>query len=314
MFIQLFIIKNGQIWDYSNNISDITINNTMYDQPGKLEFTINNTADIPMGSLVQLHIDYKNIFKGYVFETTLSESNQILITAYDQMRYLKNEDTLFIENQTASQAFEEICKRMNLQYKIINPSSFKTLPYLHEKKSMFAIIKHMIDETFFNTGKMYMVRDNFGMLEFIDIIEQKTNLIIGYKSIMTGYNYVQSIDKDTYNRIKLIRDNEKTKKRDVWIVEDSNTQKKWGILQFHESVDEDATEAQIKELARNILTVKNRITRDLSIRAIGFYNLRAGDGIKIEIPEVIDDWFYLSSVTTTISENYAEMEMEIFIP
>ena len=40
------------------------------------------------------------------------------------------------------------------------------------------------------------------------------------------YTYEKSIDKDVYNQVKLYRDNEKTGKRDVWIVKDSNNIKK----------------------------------------------------------------------------------------
>ena len=43
---------------------------------------------------------------------------------------------------------------------------------------------------------------------------------------------------DTYNRIKLVRKNEKSGRTDVYIHEDTETIRKWGLLQYYAEVDE----------------------------------------------------------------------------
>lgn len=313
MNISLIINKENEAWELKNTVESISLNTGMYDSPGKCEFTLLDTTDYPRGSIVSLVIDEKKVFYGYVFTSSIDSKGRTNIVAYDQLRYLKNQDTIYYEGKTSGQILEDICKRNNLKCKIVDPSSWKVLPYLHDKKTMFEIIKHSLDEAFRMENKLYIIRDNFGVIEHIDVAKQKTNLQIGTNSLLTDFSYQKSIDDDTYNVIKLIRDNKETQKRDVWQSQDSDTIKKWGKLQFLYSVDEHANEEQIKELANNILKVKNRETRKLSLSAIGFYNLKAGDGIKVKIDDVIDEWFYLSSVSTSIKNNMATMDLEVFI-
>lgn len=313
MNIKLLITKDEEVWELKNTVENISLNTSMYDSPGKCEFSLIDAMDYPRGSIVNLIIDDKKVFYGYVFTTSVDSKGRTNIVAYDQMRYLKNQDTVYYEGKTSSQILEDICKRNNLKCKIVDPSNWIILPYLYEKKTMFEIIKHSLDEAFNQENKMYMIRDNFGVIEHVDVSNQKTSLQIGTKSLMTDFTYEKTIDEDTYNVIKLIRDNKETNKRDVWQVQDGESIKKWGKLQYLYDVDEQANEEQIKELANNILKVKNKETRKLSLSAIGFYNLKAGDGIKVKIDGVIDEWFYLSSVTTNISNNMSTMDLEVFI-
>lgn len=313
MNISLKIAKGDQIVELKNTVTNISLSNSMYDSPGKCEFTLLDSSEYPRGSVVQLTVNDQNIFYGYIFISSIDREGKTSITAYDQMRYLKNQDTIYYEGKTASQIFEDVCKKNNLKYKVVNPSKWIILPYLYEKKSMFDIIKHTLDESFRSENKKYMIRDNFGVLEFIDVGEQKTNLQIGTGSLLTDFTYTKSIDEETYNVVKLIRDNQETQKRDVWQVMDSENIKKWGKLQFLSDVDEQANEEQIKELANNILKVKNKETRSLDLSILGFFNIKSGDGIKVKIDNIIDEWFYLSEVTTEISNNMATMGLEVFI-
>lgn len=73
---------------------------------------------------------------------------------------------------------------------------------------------------------------------------------VGDRSIATGYTYESEIDSETYNKIKLVRDNKTTGKRDVYIFQDSNNMTFWGVLQDYETVQEGMNEAQIKERGR----------------------------------------------------------------
>lgn len=313
MNIKLLIAKENEVLDLTNTVEEINVSTSMYDSPGKCEFSLVNNDSYPNGSIVQLLIDDVKFFYGYIFSNEVNNENKTNIVAYDQMRYLKNQDTVYYENKTSAQILEDICRKNNLKCKIVDPSKWVVLGYLHDKKSMFEIIKHSLDETFQMENNLYMIRDNFGTIEHINVINQKTNLQIGTKSLLTEFSFKKSIDDDTYNVVKLIRDNKETQKRDVWQVQDSDTIKKWGKLQYLYNVDEQANEEQIKELANNILKVKNRETRSLSLSTIGFYNLRAGDGIKVTIENVIDEWFYLESVKTSINNNFISTELEVFI-
>jgi hypothetical protein len=313
MNVKLLITKNGEIFDLTNTVEKIKISTSLYDQAGECSFSLVDNSEYPNGSLVEVKIDGIGFFKGYVFKNSISESGITEITAYDQMRYLKNEDTIYYKGLTTAQIFSDICKRNELNHKIVNDNLYINLPYLYDKKSMFDIIKTATDENLRVTGLRYFCRDNFGTLEFLNVNTLKTDLIVGEKSICTGFEYEKSIDDNTYNVVKLYRDNKETEKRDYWQAQDGDNIKRWGKLQYTESVDENANEAQIKELAQNMLKVLNRETRKLDLSIIGFYNLKAGDGIKVELPGV-NEWFFLKSIETTFSNDMCECDLEVFIP
>ena len=51
-----------------------------------------------------------------------------------------------------------------------------------------------------------------------------------------NYDYESSIDENTYNRIKLVYDNEDAGKREVYIAQDSSNINRWGILQYFDAL------------------------------------------------------------------------------
>jgi hypothetical protein len=98
----------------------------------------------------------------------------------------------------------------------------------------------------------------------------------GEGGLMTDYQFSRSIDSDTYNLIKLVRDNKETKKRDVYIAQDSNSIARWGRLQLYEKVDEDSNAARINERLNQLLLLKNREQKTLRLEEIGNIRVRAG--------------------------------------
>ena len=100
---------------------------------------------------------------------------------------------------------------------------------------------------------MFVLWDDFGSLAITDVETAKLDLFVGDGSLATGYTYDQDIDSDTYNKIKLVKDNKTTGKRDVYIYQDSKNMTLWGILQDYETVDESMNEAQIKERGAKML-------------------------------------------------------------
>jgi hypothetical protein len=104
---------------------------------------------------------------------------------------------------------------------------------------------------------------------------------------MTGYEYRTSIDDDSYNQIKLVQENKQTARRDVYVVKDSSTIARWGLLQHYETVDENANAAQITQRAEQLLKLKNRVSRRLTIDAIGDFRVMPGNSVWVET--VLDD-------------------------
>lgn len=72
--------------------------------PGKLTFTVvkDATLNFQEGDPVKLTVDGTPMFYGFVFTKNRGKGNTIDVVAYDQLRYLKNKDTIVDEGLKAS--------------------------------------------------------------------------------------------------------------------------------------------------------------------------------------------------------------------
>jgi len=283
--------QNGELFDISQLVDNIEWTTQMEGQPGKLTFDFikDGSVDFFEGSPVSFKEDNDKIFYGWVFQKDRSKGGKIKVTAYNQLRYMKNTETYIFKGMTSDAIFIKVCQDFKIKYSIVNSSTYIVPNKIHDNKSLFDVVQYGIDKTLIDTGKWYILRDNFGTLEHVDLLSLRTNIIIGDDSLLLDYNYQSSIDSDTANKVKLARDNKTTKKRDVYIVEDTSNQAKWGVLQFHEVVTDDANEAQLKIRAEKILNYKNKVFRKLSLsKCIGSNIVQAGSGIFLSIKELGD--------------------------
>lgn len=311
--------KSGQAYDISELIIDAVWETTLTNQPGKLTFNYidDNKVTISEGSPISFKVDGKGVFFGYIFKRGKKKDEKVPVTAYDQMRYLKNKDTYVLSNLTASQIFTKICRDFKLSFEVIDSSSYIVSPRVNDNKTLFEIIQHGIDETLINTGNWYMIRDNFGKLQFISINSMKTDLFIGDESLLIDFDYESSIDDDTYNQVKLIKENKETKKREIYIVKDSNTIKQWGLLQYFEKMDENANAAQIQARAEMILKLKNRVTKKLKLDCLGDLRVAAGSGVVLGISDLqkegvaINQYFMVTSCSHTFQNDLHTMQLEV---
>lgn len=311
--------KSGIAYDISEVVTPVKWETSLINQPGKLTFSYleDEKISISEGSPLSLKIDGKGVFFGYVFKRGKKKNKIVPVTAYDQMRYLKNKDTYVLSGLTASQIFTKICKDFSLDGVIKEASSYVNSPRVNDNKTLFEIIQHAIDETLINTGNWYMIKDNFGKLEFVSINSLKTDVFIGDESLLIDFDFESSIDNDTYNQIKLIKENKETKKREIYIVKDSGTIKQWGLLQYFEKMDEKANPAQIKARADMLLKLKNRVTKKLKLECLGDLKVFAGTGIVLGISDLekegipINQYFMVTSCSHTFKNDLHTMQLEV---
>ena len=311
--------KSGVTYDISELITNVVWETTLTNQPGKLTFDyIDDTkVTISEGSPISFKVDDEGVFFGYIFKRAKKKDEKVSVTAYDQMRYLKNKDTYVISNLTASQIFTKICKEYQLTYKVVDDHNYIVPPKPHDGKTLFEIIQWGIDQTLINTGNWFMIRDNFGVLEFVNINSLKTNLFIGDESLLIDFDYESSIDDDTYNQVKLIKENKETKKREIYIVKDSNTIKQWGLLQYFEKMDENANAAQIQARADMILKLKNRPTKKLKLECLGDLKVAAGSGVVLGISDLekegmaTSQYFIVTTCSHTFQNDLHTMKLEL---
>jgi len=284
--------REGNKWDVSNIVEGLSWKTTRIGTAGTISFTLVKGAIYQSkdfmyrnGDGVAIAVGNIKVFYGYIFSIDEGRDESVKITAYDQIRYLMNTDTYVFKGITATDVLKRIAKDFNLKLGAVADTKYKIPVMSEDGQKLLDIICKAITLTFSNTGRDYCLYDDFGSLCLRNVDDDQLDLIIGDRSLMYDYNVQTSIDSQTYNQIKLYKDNKDTGKREIYMYKDSVNIKRWGMLQLYQSIDEKANDAQITELLDSLSTIHNRETKSLKVNAIGDIRIRAGMRVRILISE-----------------------------
>lgn len=274
------LTQNGSTIYYPSVEEGIQWETARKGTPGKLTFTVlaDPKLTIQEGNPVRFKVDGEPVFYGFVFTKSQSKDGRISITAYDQLRYLKNKDTIVYEGKTASALLSMLAGDFNLQTGEIEDTGYVIESGVEENQTLFDMVQNALDQTLQATGKLYVLYDDFGKLTLKNIESMKVGILID-DTAAEDYDYSSSIDTDTYNKIKLTYDNEETGTREVFIAQNGQHQNDWGILQYFESL-QSRTGAESK--ADALLSLYDHKSRKLSISgAFGSPKVRAGCSVPV---------------------------------
>lgn len=339
MNIQLLVDnKKGNVFDISELVSEITWKTKRKGKPSSLDIKLikDKTISINNGDVVSFKVDNNKVFYGYVFDNSGSKDIDIKLTAYDQIRYLLNNDTYVFKNKKASKIISQIAKDVSLRAGTIEDTAYVIPQILEDDKKLLDIIYSSLDKTLMNTKQTYVLYDDFGYLTLRNINNMKQPVVISDDSNLGDYSWSNSIDNDTYNRVKIVRDvkgkenktnskNKKDKKddknktgREVYIAQDSNNIAKWGRLQYFKKVDEKMNKAQIQEMVNATLKLKNRETKTLKLKDVistditADLKLRAGSGVYVEIKEKgINQYYLIEEATHKFEKGQLVMDFDL---
>lgn len=255
--------------------------------PGKLTFQVrrDDVLDFSEGSAVRMKENGDEIFFGFVFKQQRGKEPIITVTAYDQLRYLKNKDTIVYENKTADQFLKMIAADYALNIGTLENTGYIINSRVEENTSLFDMIQNALDLTLQNTRNLFVLYDDFGKLALKNLSSMTVGAPGAYLMVdeETGENfeYTSSIDDNTYNKIKLTYDNEDTGFREVYIAQDSGNMNKWGILQYFDTLKK-GENGQAKVDA--LLKLYNKKTRSLKLtNVLGDNRVRAGSLIVVNL-------------------------------
>lgn len=281
--------------------------------PGKMTFTVMNDEDLAFyeGDAVRFYYKGTGIFFGYVFEKKRSNSHYISVTAYDQLRYFKNKDTYSYTGKTAAQVLKMVIEDFKLKAGDIDNTKHVIPSRIEDNQDLFTIIGNSLDITLNHTGKMYVMYDNFGSLNLKEVNNLKLDLLIDEDGA-EGFDYTSSIDSNTYNQIKVYRENKKTKKREIYMTLDTSKQNEWGILQLTDTLQE-GENGQVK--ADTLLKLYNRKTRNLHInKAFGDVRVRGGSiiGVLLNLGDLsVQNYMMVESVKHHFYESHHNMDLKV---
>lgn len=304
--------ENGTIYNVSNIVKKIDTSKPIDSSAGKCQLVLDinvNKIKINMGSTVSFKVKQNGKtygkFFGYVFSVSPENNgNDLNITAYDQLRYLKNNESYVLTGMTLQSLIRLIGNNFQLRLGTIEGNNYILPERVEDNKALGDIIQRAIDFTLQGTATQYIIRDEFGYLCCRNVAKLVTNVIIGDNSLLKSYSFKEDIDNDTYNAIKLYKDNEDTGKREVYIAKDSNNQKRWGVLQMYQSLDENYTDAQAREKASQMLSLYNRVQRTLTLECKGVLDLEPGSGVRLNITSIPGKVLNQNALITKIEDTY----------
>lgn len=255
--------------------------------PGKLTFKVlkDDVLDFSEGCPVRMKENGDEVFFGFVFKQQRAKEQIITVTAYDQLRYLKNKDTIVYEGKTADQFLRMIAADYALNIGVLENTGYVIESRVEENTSLFEMIQNALDLTLTNTGEMFVLYDDFGKLTLKHLSSMAVGQPGAYfmvdEETCETFDYTSSIDDNTYNKIKLTYDNEDTGFREVYIAQDSSNINKWGILQYFDTLKK-GENGQAKVDA--LLKLYNKKTRNLKLtNVLGDNRVRAGSMIVINL-------------------------------
>ncbi len=270
-------IQNGENLYQAVVKGDVKWETNRKGAPSKLTFSVirDDVLKIEEGNQVMLMKDDEQVFFGFIFAINHDKSSAISVTAYDQMRYLKNKTSYKFENKTASGIIRELAGQFGLKLGEIEETEWKIPGGLKVNTSLIDIILEALNQTLINTQKLFVIYDDYGKITLKNIDSMRLNLLID-EGLAQDYKYTSSIDGETYNKVLLY--NEKT--TDSIPFGDDENIKKWGVLQYSDTFDDNDLNPNAK--GQNLLKHYNKKEKTLTMsNAFGHVKVRAGNAVFI---------------------------------
>lgn len=275
------LIQNGGTVYMLPVTEEVKVYSERENSPGYIEFSFVDTGiSVSEGNPVRFKDGENGVFYGFIFRIKRDRSSLVKITAYDQIRYLKNKDSLVYENKTAGEVVGIIAAKYGLNVGDIADTGWKIASRVEDNETLLDMIGNALDLTLQSTGNLYILYDDFGRLRLSHLSDMYVPIVIDSETGQ-NYDYESSIDSDTYNRIKLVYDNEETGKREVYISQDSSRINDWGVLQYFDTL-QDGENGQMK--ADALLQLYNKPAKTLTIKeACGDSRVRGGSLIVVQL-------------------------------
>ncbi len=283
----------------------------------ELTLQIKNTTDgvkralkIYPGDSVVFFVEGKKVFTGVLFNTNISSSGEESLTFYDRNVYLqKNYDTRKFSKTKASDIVKRLAKDFNIPTGIIEDTKYVIPVLIMRNLSLYDMMLKALVYTYKQSGKrFFLTSDENGRLCLRIPINNIQPYILAAGQNLMDASYSLSIE-DTRTQVKVTggKDNRLTH-----TVKSPNLQKKYGVMQHIEEMDEKATLSQVKQRAEVLLKEKGVIHDQSSISCIGIPSVITGCGIYAKEPVTnLAGGYYVTSDVHDFSRGLHTMQLEI---
>lgn len=307
------MIQNDKVYIPSLE-GGVTLERSRMGGASVLKFTVvkDGLLNFQEGNPVSLRYNGENIFFGFVFSKARKDSDIIDVTCYDQLRYLKAQDTMSYTNKTYADLVRMIANDYGLTVGTLEDTKY-IIPSRIEECTLLDMLYNASDLTVVNTGNLFVFYDDYGKLTLQNIKSMKLPIVID-ASTATGYSYKSTIDDKTYNRVKLAVDNDTTGQRETYVY-NGDTQAKWGVLQYYKKLDSTPTAAELKIMGETLLKYYNLKHRNLTVKgAFGDPRVRGGSSVVIDLglgDINVKNYMVVETVKHKWSNGHYEMDLTL---
>lgn len=313
--IVLQIQQTDGTWKVPQVIDDLTWETQRRGAPSKLSFSVlkDGLQSFVEGTSVSLKVDDTSVFWGYVFTKSRNSDGLIKVTAFDQLRYFKSKESLIYKNgETASDILKILIGRFGLKAGQIAETGYK-LPPRNEEATVFDIFYNALDLTFLNNEELFILYDDYSAVTLKKASEMKIEDLVIDATNTEDFDYESTINEDVYTQIKVAYDNEKTGKREIYLVKNNTTQAQWGVLQLYHKVDDKANATNIADIAAARFAQKKRRLKIQNTK--GDLRVRAGTSlmIRLDLGDIqVNKLMLCESVVHRISADEHTMDIDVF--
>ena len=245
----------------------------------------NGATAIKVSSGDQIIFEWNNkrIFKGWVFTREQDEKGVYQITAYDNSRYLKGTGTYMWDALSSSERFKVICNDLGIPNRDEHFDTYRSPAEISDGKTYFDMIQTSIDNSRRSGKHFFIMDDGFGTLVHTSTEKRDTATVIGDSQGALSQTYKATIDNDTSNRVTVVREDQKTKQRIMYTVQNDERVQRWGPLTYAETTNDNLNDKQLMQMAKDLLAQKVAEQVEFSFTALGNSSFRAGTGFFIDI-------------------------------
>lgn len=319
------MIENRDIHSYNCDVY-INHNNNIYQVPilngleitferkgvaGKCTFSIiGGGPEFEEGDSVKVRISKTWMFYGYIFTKSRSSDGVIKITCYDQLRYLKNKESIVFVNKSVGEIVKALANDRKLSLGAIRDSKYKIPSITKENATYFDIIMTAIEATTQATGEIFILYDRVGKLTLCPLKHMHRNVVID-STVIGDFDYESTIDKQTYNMVRVgYKNSAGGITYQTW--KDQKNIDRWGMLQLTEKADSSWNAVSI---GAALLNMYNSKTRTLKIKnAMGAVEVVAGAVILVNLnlgDMTISNNMVVDAVTHRIEDGLYSMDLEL---
>jgi hypothetical protein len=238
------------------------------------------------GKRLSLFLDGEEVFRGVVFRVEMDTNGTGKMDAFDEGKYLtNNEDSRVVNGQTASQFIEQLCREYGIPTGQIDDTGYVFSKHIIREKSIWDMAQELFTETRLETGDSFWMPTIDGKVNILKRSQQIVPYVLESNYNIEHVNASYDIE-EVRNQIKVTQGNEDspTGKYSYVIAKDEESIVAFGLMQHIESIGTSIPNDRAQHHANIVLEKMKRPNIVISVDSLGVKECLAGKSVYVNEP------------------------------